>query len=241
MAHDLEKLRKLAKDAIAAGDRPMAVAVLTSILKQRPDDLDALLDRAELWVLAGELGPASADFSRALQVNPLAVRGLAGRGHCLVAAERFDAAEEAFTKLVELEPREPEWLLRRAATRVLRSLWAEARADYEAALLLDPRSRVAQRGVAECAAKLEEQRKEEAKMAEKSGTGGTWWRGATGPVEAPTVATVKRTAAPFRLEFDPTAWAGTGGRARFTVDFSFASPKFKQKPPAKSAGDDVNY
>lgn len=207
---DEAKLWELVEQAEGADDYRLAIAILCRLIHDRPDNLMALLKRAELWAALGEFSGAVADYNRALQLDPDCRDALFGRARCLLTGLRaLDAAEEAFGKVLERDSLHTEARLKRALTRLLQGKLQAAFADYGEVLKIDATNPEALRGYVECA-RIEQKDKEE-KMAEERQTGSNWWGTYKGGQKACSfrVAT---------LEVDPSGWpAGTKARLKVEV------------------------
>ncbi|HEY0113689.1 MAG TPA: tetratricopeptide repeat protein [Allosphingosinicella sp.] len=111
----LRAMRGLALSLAWSGQHAAAVEAYTAVLREKPDDVDALTGRGRVQIWRRRYGEAEADFRRALAVQPghaEAIRGLAEaqsfRGH----------QREALATLDRLEPaqRDADALLLRART-----------------------------------------------------------------------------------------------------------------------------
>ncbi|UQA55491.1 tetratricopeptide repeat protein [Polyangium aurulentum] len=120
-----------------AHDGPSAeIAVLDVELKNRPNDVDLLLQRAALHRRLGNLASALADLARAESVAPARREIYLERG--LIRQEQGDAAgaEADFSRYLDAGPPSALALEGRAQIREASRRFSLARADYDAALKL---------------------------------------------------------------------------------------------------------
>ena len=67
----LEKKRKLAADAVLGGNNDEALSLLNEVLEVEPHDVDALLQRAHVFWLQGNLNDARSDYKKVIKYDPL--------------------------------------------------------------------------------------------------------------------------------------------------------------------------
>lgn len=106
----LEARIGLARIAAERGELNSALAGLGDVLAQHPDNLYALLSRANLAVRRGQPEDAQqaiADTAEAMKIDPRNVSVLYTRGCAFLAARDFDKADEAFGRLATSHPDTP--------------------------------------------------------------------------------------------------------------------------------------
>jgi predicted O-linked N-acetylglucosamine transferase (SPINDLY family) len=115
------------------------LAEIEAALALRPDDAEALLNRANMLKSLGRATEALAGFTDALAARPGWPQALNNRGTVLQALERFDEALADYDAALAAAPNYPEALNNRGS--VLQDLKrpAEALTAYDQALRLDPR------------------------------------------------------------------------------------------------------
>jgi predicted O-linked N-acetylglucosamine transferase (SPINDLY family) len=114
------------------------LAEIDAALAIRPDDAEALLNRANMLKGLGRAAEALAGFTSALAARPGWPQALNNRGTALQALERFDEALADYDAALAAAPNYPEALNNRGS--VLQDLRrpAEALAAYDQALRLNP-------------------------------------------------------------------------------------------------------
>ncbi len=165
-----------AEQQLARGDREAAGKELEAALKLAPDHVEALLLRARLGhpadleaarklgagladgyynegvraISRADLAEADRNFGFALDLDPAHLRALIGRSRVLMERRRFDEAGLCLDRALALDPGNPELAYHRGNMRLATGRGAEALADFEQAVRLEPRraSYVAARGLA---------------------------------------------------------------------------------------------
>ncbi len=135
-ALSLQALAQAGQAWLLAKNLERAYAVQTTALKQAPDDVELLVDRAVTLGEAKNYGDALADLDHALELAP-------GRPDILIyraSAQRYlgniSAAIEDVERALVLDPDNPEGLLERGNLRRLGNDLAGARADWQRAATL---------------------------------------------------------------------------------------------------------
>jgi len=93
--------------ALAAGDQNGATQLTDELLSRQPDEVDALLIRAELWRQAGKTEEAARAFSRIREIDPGNVRGHIGHATTMIALQRLDEAAKDLDAADTLQPNLP--------------------------------------------------------------------------------------------------------------------------------------
>ena len=107
LANDPLRLDLLTRQATACvrARRPArAVALLTEIIRQKPTDPFAYLNRGSAQATAGELGLAISDFTTAINLKADLVEALYDRGTTFTHLRRYQNAVADFTEAVRLKP-----------------------------------------------------------------------------------------------------------------------------------------
>lgn len=104
LAHTLQRVRAMA--LLTIGLRNAAEVVFTRMLARWPDDAYALASRAHLRAELGRRSQAIADQQRLVQVHPgRSAADWFNLAYLFDEAERYDEAEPAFRRAVELDPK----------------------------------------------------------------------------------------------------------------------------------------
>jgi tetratricopeptide (TPR) repeat protein len=126
--HDADALLGLSGIAALRGNRARAEHLAKAAVASNPDFPPALAQLAELRRDAGDLGEAIRLYRQALEL-----------GDCLQRAGKYDEAESAFTRVLELDPDSFSAHYNLGVTAFQQGRGEEAIARYERALELDPR------------------------------------------------------------------------------------------------------
>ncbi|SFN97682.1 Flp pilus assembly protein TadD, contains TPR repeats [Formivibrio citricus] len=110
-ASEEEKIAKIQMEAQVWRDLKLPAKgreILTLALKQHPDSVDLLYDRALLADLEGDIAAAETDLRRALGIQPDSVQVLNALGYVLVSrTDRLADAEPLLLKAIAAEPDNP--------------------------------------------------------------------------------------------------------------------------------------
>jgi tetratricopeptide (TPR) repeat protein len=123
---------------------PEAIRVLTSVLENNEESLEARMRRGGAYWYSQQLVEAVEDFSAVLKDNPKMTDARAGRGQALAELGDTDAALLDINQAIEeseqdgVERRVAYLLSGRALTAVAQELWENADADLDRSLLLAP-------------------------------------------------------------------------------------------------------
>ncbi|REK08284.1 MAG: tetratricopeptide repeat protein [Planctomycetota bacterium] len=120
------------------GDYPAALADVEKAMQQRPGSVQALLLHASLLATTGKLEPALAELNVLRQVLPNNPEVLLQVGTLYQAKKEEAKAIEVFDQLLAGDPKHAAGLRGRADTYLNLGRQAEAIADYEAALKVEP-------------------------------------------------------------------------------------------------------
>jgi tetratricopeptide (TPR) repeat protein len=107
LANDPVRLNLLTRQATACVRvrRPArAVALLTEIIRQKPTDPYAYLNRGSAQATAGEVGLAIGDFTTAINLKPDLVEAWYDRGTTFTHLRRYENAVADLTEAIRLKP-----------------------------------------------------------------------------------------------------------------------------------------
>jgi putative PEP-CTERM system TPR-repeat lipoprotein len=100
-----EATRRLARAYADLGERAKAEALVNDLLKQEPSNPETLLIKGQLLMLAGKKEEALEQVKAAAQADPDSARVQFTLGKILSALGDITAAEHAFTRVLELNPK----------------------------------------------------------------------------------------------------------------------------------------
>ena len=120
------------------GDKPAAERDYATALKTVPADERGWLARAHARVQRDPAG-ALADFEEALKLDPRLVAALQGKAHLLSKAKKTEAAAEALTRVIAINPDSPDAWAGRGVLRARTNDRDGAVADAREALRLTRR------------------------------------------------------------------------------------------------------
>ena len=100
----MDLLLKRGRDAMQAGDNDLAIEHLTALVDHAPDFAEGYNGRATAYFQNGQFGPALADISRVLQLNPRHFGALAGLGIILEEMGQTRDALEVYQEVAKLHP-----------------------------------------------------------------------------------------------------------------------------------------
>ncbi|MBK1634689.1 hypothetical protein CKO19_02940 [Rhodovulum adriaticum] len=101
-------LLKRGRDAIEAEDWPKAIAHLTALTDHAPDFAEGFNARALAYFRSGLYGPAVADLSHVLTLNPDHFGALTGLATILEETGRHAAALQAYRAARAIHPHDPD-------------------------------------------------------------------------------------------------------------------------------------
>lgn len=93
-----------AEKEFAAGDGDRALARLKSYLRENPDSLIALVIRAKIYSSIGWKAEASADYAKAIQLEPRTINERFYRAQALGLTSQFDEAIKEYEVAIKEEP-----------------------------------------------------------------------------------------------------------------------------------------
>jgi len=128
---------QLALAQIQAGNVQQAKGDLKEAIAVAPNYTEAVLRLAELNIQTGAIQPAIEDLERFLARQPGAAQARALLGSAYLAKEPARATE-TFRKLVALAPKDPRWHYLTGVSLRVQGRSAEAKGEFEAALILAP-------------------------------------------------------------------------------------------------------
>ncbi len=127
----------VADAAIAGGDPSMALSVSQSVLKDNPNDVDALTHEGDAYYALGRCPDSEAAYQLALAQDPKSSAAETGLGRCLIKTDPA-AAEAALTLAVQDDPGNADALNDLGIARDLQGNFAGAVDPYKRALLAQP-------------------------------------------------------------------------------------------------------
>jgi Flp pilus assembly protein TadD len=127
----------VADAAIAGGDPAMALSVSQSVLKDHPDNVDALVHEGDAYYALGRCPASQAAYQLALTQNPKSTAAETGLGRCLLKTDPV-AAEAALEQAVRDDPGNADALNDLGIARDLQGNFAGAVDPYRRALLANP-------------------------------------------------------------------------------------------------------
>ena len=93
-----------ATEAMQAGEHDQAIALLTEVIRKKPDYAEGWNRRATVYYLAGEFRKSIADCDEVLKRNPGHFGALSGLGQIYLQLEDDAKALEAFRRALEVNP-----------------------------------------------------------------------------------------------------------------------------------------
>jgi Flp pilus assembly protein TadD len=127
----------VADAAIAGGDPSMALSVSQSVLKDNPDNVDALVHEGDAYYALGRCPASEAAYQLALTQNPKSTAAETGLGRCLIKTDPA-GAEAALEQAVQDDPGNADALNDLGIARDLQGNFAGAVDPYRRALLANP-------------------------------------------------------------------------------------------------------
>ena len=103
---DAETDRQMARatELMQAGQHAAAIAILTEIVRQKPEFAEGWNRRATVYYLAGEYQKSIADCDEVLKRNPQHFGALSGLGQIYVRLERYEESLKWFQRALEVNP-----------------------------------------------------------------------------------------------------------------------------------------
>ncbi len=127
----------VADAAIAGGDPSMALSVSQSVLKDNPDNVQALVHEGDAYYALGRCPASEAAYQLALTQDPKSTAAETGLGRCLLKTDPA-AAEAALMQAVQDDPGNADALNDLGIARDLQGNFAGAVDPYRRALLANP-------------------------------------------------------------------------------------------------------
>lgn len=129
----------VADAAIAGGDPNMALSISQSILKDDPDNVDALVHEGDAYYALDRCLPAQAAYQLALKYDAKSSLAETGLGRCLLKTDPA-AAEQAFEAAVAVDPGNAAAWSNLGIARDLQGNFQGAVAPYQQSMLANPGS-----------------------------------------------------------------------------------------------------
>ena len=129
----------VADAAISGGDANMALSISQSILKDDPDNVDALVHEGDAYYALGRCLPAQAAYQLALKYDAKSSPAQTGLGRCLLKTDPA-SAEQAFMAAVAADPGNAAAWSDLGIARDLQGNFQGAVAPYQQSMLANPGS-----------------------------------------------------------------------------------------------------
>lgn len=100
----MDLLLSRGREAMTAGDAPLAVQHLTALVDHAPDFAEGWNARATAYYQMGEFGPAVADIARTLTLNPRHFGALSGLASIFEELGAADKAQAAYSAVLDINP-----------------------------------------------------------------------------------------------------------------------------------------
>jgi tetratricopeptide (TPR) repeat protein len=127
------------------------IKLCNEVLEIDPDNVDALLTKAELWMWLGRMDCQRQCYDRVLELDPENVEALAHRGLLAARIDRDpDNARHLVSLAVDLDPENLDALHCKGLTLMELGETEEAIECYEKMLAIDPGNEVARNLIREC-------------------------------------------------------------------------------------------
>ena len=101
---ELDALMAEGADAMQSSDYKTALDRFNQIIKKRPDFAEGWNRRATLYYLMGEYKKSLADIDRTLKLEPRHIGALSGLGLVNTQLDKFEAAADAFRRVLAISP-----------------------------------------------------------------------------------------------------------------------------------------
>lgn len=124
--------------ALNAGRYEEAVALLTAVCNDAPDNLGALLNLGLAYHRMGQHTKAIQTFERVHELNPREPRAYLNRAAAENALGHLDKAEQALLQALEISPRQVGVHYNLAVIHLKRNQYANAMAEMELELAVNP-------------------------------------------------------------------------------------------------------
>ena len=129
----------VADAAISGGDPNMALSISQSVLKEDPDNVDALVHEGDAYYALDRCLPAQAAYQTALRYNAKSSPAETGLGRCLLKSDPADA-EQAFMAAVAADPGNGAAWSDIGVARDLQGNFQGAVQPYQQSILINPGS-----------------------------------------------------------------------------------------------------
>jgi tetratricopeptide (TPR) repeat protein/predicted aspartyl protease len=129
-----------AEDALKRRDYDGALVALDNAVRSDPNDIEAYLQRGELFTLQGQRDRALEDLSRAIKLNPKGSLGFVERSELYTIAGDADHALADADRAIQLDPGSEAAYAARAEAYAAKEAWAPAMQDAGVAIRLGPKS-----------------------------------------------------------------------------------------------------
>jgi len=129
-----------AEDALKRRDYDGALVALDNAVRSNPDDIEAYLQRGELFTLQGRRDRAFEDLNRAIKLDPKGLVGFVERSELYTMAGDADHALADADRAIQLDPASGAAYAARAEAYATKEAWDRAMQDAGVAIRLGPKS-----------------------------------------------------------------------------------------------------
>ena len=135
---DLNLQRDLMWSLWYAGRYQETLDATSRVMRQAPNDLEALNVMGQAQVALGEADAALATYQRSLRIDPEQISVKKVLASLYTQSGDYKSAEAAYRRLVAMEPREPAWRSALGHIYFNQHRFTEAEAEMDKAVALDP-------------------------------------------------------------------------------------------------------
>jgi tetratricopeptide (TPR) repeat protein len=131
-----EELGKRALSCLRERKPILSIALLSELIGVEPDNVQAYLNRGNIFVQMGQLDAGLTDYDHVIELEPAHFEGWYNRGSARVAARQYDEAISDLTEAIKLSPDLARAYCNRGLSFLRKAERKEALADFEKGLSL---------------------------------------------------------------------------------------------------------